>query len=54
MEYYYLLYIDKAPFNSTKKPSQGEIGFSEPFDKAQSTFSSWAEINPSRRIVLAE
>jgi hypothetical protein len=39
---------------SADRPLPGETGFSKRFDQAQSMILSWAEIDMSRRIVLAE
>jgi hypothetical protein len=40
--------------SSADRHLPGETGFSKRFDKAQSMILSWAEIDMSRRIVLAE
>jgi len=40
--------------SSADRPLPGEAGFRKRFDKAQSTILSWAEIDMSRKIVLAE
>lgn len=40
--------------SSADRPLPGETGFRERFDKAQAVVLSWAEIDMSRKIVLAE